>query len=51
MGFTPQQVDAMTFWELSACLNGYGIAHGVKGAGKTEALSKEQLKEMGVVGF
>lgn len=27
MGFTPEQVGAMTFWELDCCLEGWQAAH------------------------
>lgn len=30
IGFTPQQVDAMTLWEFEACVDGYALAHGAK---------------------
>lgn len=30
MGFTPQQVDAMSLWQFTACADGYAAAHGTK---------------------
>lgn len=28
MGFTPQQVGAMSFWQFAACVDGYNLANG-----------------------
>lgn len=28
MGFTPQQVDAMSLWQFTACADGYTATHG-----------------------
>lgn len=42
MGFTPQQVDAMSLWQWLAALNGYADAHsGKDGAKLTEAEAED----------
>ena len=33
MGFTPQQVGAMSLWQFTACVDGYARAHSSGGAG------------------
>lgn len=43
MGFTPQAVDKMTLWELSACAAGFARANGAEQ--KTEAPSYEEHLE------
>lgn len=30
MGFTPQQIGAMTYWEFLACADGYALKNGAK---------------------
>lgn len=32
MGFAPDHVDRMTFWQLSACIDGFNKANGAKEA-------------------
>jgi len=27
IGFTPQQIDAMSFWQLAVCIDGYNKAN------------------------
>lgn len=44
MGFTPRQVDEMSLWELSACIDGWNEAHG--GEAKTDGMSVERLREL-----
>jgi len=51
MGFTPAQVDAMSAWEFSACVEGYSEAHGGKRAGSGGDISEERLRELGIEGF
>ncbi len=29
MGYTPKEVGEMSFWEFTACADGYARAHGV----------------------
>lgn len=49
MGFTPEQVDRMTPWEFSACLDGWKRANG--GKAESGGISDERLREMGIEGF
>lgn len=44
MGFTPQQVDAMTVWQFFAAIDGYVKANG--GGGKEGALSDTEKDEI-----
>lgn len=30
MGFTPQEVDRMSWWQYQACVDGYTLAHSNK---------------------
>lgn len=30
MGYSPQQVDAMSYWQFIACSDGYAKVHGTK---------------------
>jgi hypothetical protein len=30
IGFTPQQINRMTFWEFAVCVDGYNRANGGK---------------------
>ena len=30
LGFTPQQVGAMTLWQMQACIDGYKAANGTE---------------------
>ena len=34
MGFTPSQIDAMTLWEFSCCVDGWTLSKGIKKPGK-----------------
>lgn len=40
MGFSPREVDSMSLWEFSACVDGYNIANG--GEEEVEPPSEEQ---------
>jgi hypothetical protein len=44
MGFTPQQVDAMSFWQFMSSWDGYCQFHGHKS--KAEAMSDEEFDDM-----
>lgn len=43
MGFTPQQVDAMSMWQFRAALNGYVEANSPKGG---EKLSETEAADL-----
>jgi len=43
MGFTPQQVDAMSMWQFMAALDGYAKHHDPEAAKKLTAGEKEDL--------
>ena len=34
MGFTPSQIDGMTLWEFSSCVDGWTLSKGIKKPGK-----------------
>jgi hypothetical protein len=34
MGFTPRQMDEMTLWEFSCCVEGWSMSKGIKKPGK-----------------
>lgn len=51
MGFTPQQVDEMTLWQFTACIEGYAAAHGGRKRRSEGDLPEEELKNMGIEGF
>lgn len=53
MGFTPAQIDAMSFWEYSACLAGYRAAHGGEERGAAEVTDDQlaRFRAMGVEGL
>lgn len=40
MGFTPRQIDEMSIWEISQCIDGYNLANG--GEPETEAPSFDE---------
>ena len=44
MGYTPRQIDEMTIWELSACIDGYKQSNG--GEEKNEAPTAEEFYDM-----
>jgi hypothetical protein len=44
LGFTPQQVDEMSFWQLGACVDGYNEAHG--GELHFQPMSDEEFDEL-----
>lgn len=46
MGFTPQQVDAMSMWQFMAALDGYARAHDPESANKLSEADKDDLWEM-----
>lgn len=50
MGFTPRQVDEMSFWEFRCCYEGYKATNGIKSKSSAD-ISEERLHEMGIVGF
>ncbi|MBZ4023248.1 hypothetical protein CKO11_12345 [Rhodobacter sp. TJ_12] len=45
MGFTPEQVKRMSFWEFWACFEGFKAFHGVK---SEQTASLDRLRELGV---
>jgi len=45
MGFAPEQVKRMTFWEFSACFEGFKRFHGVK---QDQSTTIDRLRELGV---
>lgn len=49
MGFSPQQVDGMSLWQFTACLEGFAIRNGIKPKGRD--ISDDRLAEMGIAGF
>ena len=44
LGFTPRQIDDMTVWELSACIEGYRQANG--GEEKQTAPTADEFYDM-----
>jgi hypothetical protein len=34
IGFTPAQINAMTLWEFSCCVDGWSLSKGIKKAAK-----------------
>ena len=46
MGFSPQQVDAMSMWQFMAAVEGWARAHDPDAAGKLSASEKDDLWEM-----
>ncbi len=34
MGFLPKQIDELTLWEFSACVDGWSLSKGLKKPGK-----------------
>lgn len=49
MGFTPAQVDAMTLWEFTACVEGYAAAHGAEGRPEGEPMSLDRMRDLGLI--
>jgi hypothetical protein len=49
MGFSPQQVKAMTIQEFSIIAAGYSEAHG--GKKRAETLSESELEQLGIEGI
>jgi hypothetical protein len=45
MGFTPREVDEMTLWELSACIDGYNEANSADDPTPPH-MSSEEFDEM-----
>lgn len=43
MGFTPQQIDAMSLWQFQSAVNGYADAHDPDG---DKGLDQEELNEL-----
>lgn len=41
MGYTPAEVDAMSYWQFLACSDGYALAHG--GKERTDPPSDEEF--------
>lgn len=50
MGFTPMEVDRMSFWQFSAALHGYQISQGQKEKPLGD-IGDDRLREMGIEGF
>lgn len=48
MGFSPQQVQAMTIQEYCTIVEGYSEAHG--GKKRTVAMSDDELASLGIEG-
>ncbi len=46
MGFTPQDVDAMSMWQFMAALDGYAKAHDPKAKGKLNDAERDELWEL-----
>ncbi len=46
MGFTPQDVDAMSMWQFMAALDGYSKAHDPKAKGKLNDAERDDLWEL-----
>lgn len=51
MGFRPRDVDEMSVWEFTACVDGYAEANGGKKRSGGGDISEERLAELGIVGF
>lgn len=49
MGFTPAQVDEMSVWEFTACVDGYAEANGGKRGNRPVDVSEDQARAMGIV--
>ena len=49
MGFTPQQVDAMSMWEFGACSTGYAEAHGMSDKPKGEGMTEDRMRDLGIL--
>ena len=49
MGFTPQQVGAMTLWQMTACIDGYKRANGGEPEAKPPSADEffEQVARLG----
>lgn len=44
MGFTPRQVDEMSLWQFSACVDGFNTANGAEAT--VDAPSPEEFRDM-----
>lgn len=51
MGFRPRDVDEMSVWEFTSCVDGYVEANGGKRGGRPVDVSEEQARAMGIVGL
>ena len=49
MGFSPIEVDKMTFWQFLAARDGFMLSNGSKRQGRD--IDDDQLAEMGIEGF
>lgn len=43
LGFSPQQVDAMSMWQFMAAVEGYAAAHNPKKPGSLSESDKDEL--------
>lgn len=48
MGFTPQQVQAMSLWEFTAAFTAWCKFHDIKTGSGEASVSIERLRELGV---
>lgn len=51
MGFTPAQVDGMTLWEFTVCMDGYIASQGGEAARPTVDIDDDRLRALGIEGF
>ncbi|WP_300535993.1 hypothetical protein [uncultured Mameliella sp.] len=49
MGFTPEQVDRMSLWAFSACIEGYAAAHGSEKQAEGEPMSIDRMRDLGLL--
>lgn len=51
MGFTPQQVDLMSIWQFTACLEGWQRAKGEKPEAGGIPMDETRARALGLEGF
>lgn len=49
-GYTPRQIDQLSLWEITACMDGWRMMNGIKDS-DGEDWTEQELRELGIVGF
>lgn len=49
LGHGPRVVDTMSFWEFTACMDGWRMVNGVKE--QSDPFTSDELRDLGIEGF